>query len=121
RPSRFLEDLAQRSLRFAQPLRIKLGAIDSNQWQLLLAGERASHGRLACSRRSRQQNTARRGQPNLLINLVAHMRMLNHGIQQPLHLAETAKRGKCRSTFLDKEFASSAWLNFLQASKKIFS
>ena len=47
------------------------------------------------------------------------MRMLDYRIQQPLYLVEAAEGGKGRRALLNKEFASGAGLNFLQASEKI--
>ena len=117
RPPRLLEDLAQRLLRFAQPFRVELRAVDGDERNLLLAGQRARHGGFAGARRSDQQDAARRRQPDLLVDLVVHVRVLDDRVEQPLHLVEPAERGERRRALLDEELARRARLDFLQTRR----
>ena len=119
--SRLFENFPQRPLGFAQPLRVQLRTIDGDERDLLFSRKRSRHGGLSGARRSRQQNAPRRRQSNLLIDFVVHVRMLDHGIEQPLHLVETSQGRKRRSALLNKEFASRAGLDFLQSGKKIIA
>src|SRR5271165_1756628 len=119
-PSRLLENLAQRALGFTQPLRVELRAVDGDQRNLLLARERSRQCGLAGARRSYQQNAARRSQSDLLVDFVAHVRVLDDGIEHSLDLVQASERGKRRRAFLDKELAGGAGFDFFQAGEKVF-
>src|SRR5208283_2840099 len=120
-PSRLLENLAQRALGFTQPLRVELRAVDGDQRNLLLARERSRQCGLAGARRSYQQNAARRSQSDLLVDFVAHVRVLDDGIEHSLDLVQASERGKRRRAFLDKELAGGAGFDFFQAGEKVFA
>ena len=48
-----------------------------------------------------------------------HVRMLDDGLEQPLHLVQPSERGKRRVALLDEELARGARLYFLQAGKAV--
>src|SRR5207245_1284086 len=70
-------------------------------------------------RRSDEQNAAWRRQSDLLVDVVVHVRVLDHGVEQPLHFVEPSERGKRRRALLDEELARRARLDLLQAGEAV--
>ena len=119
RAPRLLEHLAQRLLRFAEPLRVELRAVDRDERQLLLARQRARHRRLAGARRADEQQTARRREADLVVDAVVHVRVLDDCVEQALDVGEPADGRERLGALLDEELARRARLHLVEPREKV--